>query len=183
MKTSQEYYDLIKKRYPSFSIKEKQTNWLWNVLSFFFPFLKQNFTIIENTLWTPSGNFWDLKEETKINILSHERCHLDQIWIGKIVPLEQEISHRRNWLGRVFGFYLPYLFWPFFIRFAYFRARAEIEAFLSEELFLPDGSVGGVDQKIDKAIYYVTSSYYLWSCSESKAREIIENIIKKGSIT
>lgn len=165
----------VKKNHPNLVFKNKNTNWLWKVVGFFSPSLLKNFTTIESTIWCP-------EEMNGINIdaatLSHEECHLNQIWYSKLFNVNPETDSKNNLFFRL-AFYFKYLFWPLPFKFAFFRAEKEIEAFLYQFLDEENPEGKATQQKKDRAKYFITSSYYGYAVSETKADELIDMVSKR----
>lgn len=173
----QHFLDLALKRYPTLRIREK-TTWWWRTLGFFFPLLKSNFTALYTTVWVPVGTKLE-QSPYGLQILSHEVCHMDQIYYGGWRPIEHEYPMEKpRGFFHASLFYFLYFFWVFPVKFATFRAHAEMEAFLRE--FNQEGAETAGPEEVTETkkrncLYYMTGPYYFWALTQKKAEEIFEN--------
>ncbi|MCB9806221.1 hypothetical protein H6775_03665 [Candidatus Nomurabacteria bacterium] len=172
--TCKEYLEHIKNHHPDFQIKSKQDNWFWKFLALFSPYLLKNSTTLFKTIWIPDLTIDFHDNDSNLALLSHEKVHLDQAYYGRFIGFfEKDLPRRRTSFEALFLFFLPYLIWPFPVKFAYFRVRAEVEAFARE--LKTDGSlVMSGENDFKEPWLDLSGPEYFWSCSSEKLKTIIE---------
>lgn len=183
-------------------LKPRSSSIFLRILDFFFRSLRQRWMSIGQVIYHPNDfNLpLDKTNPTLSRILVHEIAHMNQAFFGLDCPvidagsyeevgglLEAGRLKRRGFFDRLFGHYLPYLFWRFPLFLAFYRAEAELGAVQAEVLYLSRNEPllnQGVLPEVARAIFaawegYLSDSSYFWALTKTEARRRKEAAVEE----